>query len=29
MNILPLRSPLDGGEIIVTRFYSPDSDTTF
>jgi hypothetical protein len=28
MNILPLRSPLDGGEIIVTRFYSPDSDTT-
>lgn len=28
MNTLPLRSPLDGGEIIVTRFYSPDSDTT-
>jgi hypothetical protein len=25
---LPNRSPFDGGEIIVTRFYCPDSDIT-
>ena len=28
MNILPARSPFDGGEIVVTRFYSPGSDVT-
>lgn len=28
MNRLPSRSPFDGGEIIVTRFYCPGSDTT-
>ena len=25
---LPSRSPIDGGEIVVTRFYCPGSDTT-
>lgn len=25
---LPLRSPIDGGEIVVTRIYCPGSDTT-
>lgn len=28
MNTLPTRSPFDGGEIIVTRFYCPTSDIT-
>jgi hypothetical protein len=28
MNLLPARSPFDGGEIVVTRFYCPGSDTT-
>jgi hypothetical protein len=28
MNLLPTRSPFDGGEIVVTRFYSPGSDVT-
>lgn len=28
MNPLPIRSPFDGGEIIVTRFYCPESDIT-
>ena len=28
MNLLPARSPFDGGEIVVTRFYCPDSDVT-
>lgn len=28
MNTLPTRSPFDGGEIVVTRFYCPGSDTT-
>ncbi len=28
MNLLPARSPFDGGEIVVTRFYSPESDIT-
>ena len=28
MNVLPTRSPFDGGEIVVTRFYSPGSDVT-
>ena len=28
MNTLPARSPFDGGEIVVTRFYCPDSDVT-
>ena len=28
MNLLPIRSPFDGGEIVVTRFYCPGSDTT-
>lgn len=28
MNMLPTRSPFDGGEIVVTRFYCPGSDTT-
>lgn len=28
MNPLPTRSPFDGGEIIVTRFYCPESDIT-
>ena len=28
MNVLPARSPFDGGEIVVTRFYSPGSDVT-
>jgi hypothetical protein len=28
MNLLPARSPFDGGEIVVTRFYSPGSDIT-
>ena len=28
MNPLPVRSPFSGGEIIVTRFYCPESDTT-
>jgi hypothetical protein len=28
MNVLPARSPFDGGEIVVTRFYCPGSDTT-
>lgn len=28
MNLLPTRSPFDGGEIVVTRFYSPGSDIT-
>lgn len=28
MNLLPTRSPFDGGEIVVTRFYCPGSDTT-
>jgi hypothetical protein len=28
MNRLPSRSPFDGGEIIVTRFYCPGSDTS-
>lgn len=26
---LPVRSPLTGGEIIVTRFYCPESDVSF
>ena len=26
MNTLPSRSPFDGGEIVVTRFYCPGSD---
>jgi hypothetical protein len=26
MNLLPVRSPFDGGEIVVTRFYCPGSD---
>ncbi len=25
---LPMRSPIDGGEIVVTRFYCPGSDTS-
>lgn len=28
MNRLPSRSPFDGGEIVVTRFYCPGSDTS-
>ena len=28
MNTLPTSSPFDGGEIVVTRFYCPGSDTT-
>lgn len=28
MNQLPSRSPFDGGEIVVTRFYCPGSDTS-
>jgi hypothetical protein len=28
MNMLPARSPFDGGEIVVTRFYCPGSDTS-
>jgi hypothetical protein len=28
MNLLPTRSPFDGGEIVVTRFYCPGSDVT-
>ena len=28
MNQLPSHSPFDGGEIIVTRFYCPESDIT-
>ena len=28
MNVLPTRSPFDGGEFGVTRFYSPGSDVT-
>jgi hypothetical protein len=28
MNQLPLRSPFDGGEIVVTRYYCPASDVT-
>jgi hypothetical protein len=28
MNELPRRSPFDGGEIVVTRFYCPGSDVT-
>ena len=28
MNSLPTRSPFDGGEIVVTRFYCPGSDIT-
>jgi hypothetical protein len=28
MNLLPARSPFDGGEIVVTRFYCPGSDIT-
>jgi hypothetical protein len=28
MNLLPTHSPFDGGEIVVTRFYCPGSDTT-
>lgn len=28
MKQLPTRSPFDGGEIIVTRFYCPESDIT-
>jgi hypothetical protein len=28
MNELPKRSPFDGGEIVVTRFYCPGSDVT-
>lgn len=28
MNLLPARSPFDGGEIVVTRFYCPGSDTS-
>lgn len=28
MNLLPARSPFDGGEIVVTRFYCPGSDVT-
>ena len=28
MNQLPIRSPFDGGEIIVTRFYCPESNIT-
>ena len=28
MNQLPARSPFDSGEIVVTRFYCPGSDTT-
>lgn len=28
MNQLPTRSPIDGGEIVVTRFYCPGSDTS-
>ena len=28
MNQLPIHSPFDGGEIIVTRFYCPESDVT-
>ena len=28
MNELPKRSPFDGGEIVVTRFYCPGSDIT-
>jgi len=28
MKPLPMRSPFDGGEIVVTRFYCPGSDVT-
>lgn len=28
MNPLPIHSPFDGGEIIVTRFYCPESNIT-
>ncbi len=28
MNELPKRSPFDGGELVVTRFYCPGSDVT-
>lgn len=28
MQSLPMRSPFDGGEIVVTRFYCPGSDVT-
>ncbi len=28
MLTLPTRSPFDGGDLIVTRFYCPDSDVT-
>jgi hypothetical protein len=28
MNLLPVHSPFDGGEIVVTRFYCPGSDIT-
>lgn len=28
MNLLPTRSPFDGGEVVVTRFYCPGSDVS-
>jgi|JI10StandDraft_1071094.scaffolds.fasta_scaffold301370_2 hypothetical protein len=29
MQTLPRRCPLTGGDLLVTRFYSPEADTTF